>query len=484
MKKIIFYIVCLSALLPQTSCKKDLNALPENSRVAEVVITDARTSEIALNGAYAVFANVGDGLAFTASSASIPRTNWTNHERFPAIYAGYLGYGYGQLPEEENQTDGDGSLFWAEEYRLLNTVNGALNGVSALADGAFDGDRKAEVIGELRFLRAYAHFKLLSYYGVWWDISSPLGVLLRDETSTKTNISKARSSVQESYDFILADLEDAVANAPAENENYYATKWAAKVLKMRVLMSRGQSGDYAEVVTIANDIIQNSPYELEPNIEDLFHSKGLASKEVILGLTPQPNQEKDYYSRSAQFWPGASSIFVAKGALKDLLQDDPRGAWMIGSANPYSAYSPNTFYFTKYMIEGGTATPVSETYYAIRLSEVYLLKAEAIVRSGGSLADAKDAAKVIMSHAGVTDYSALDNATSPDELLMQIYYETSKSLVAEDGQVWLALLRLDFNTVQQLRPTITSTAQFIVPVPHEEFVYNPQFGDQNPGYSK
>lgn len=474
MKKILLYLAFATALFTQQSCKKDLNALPESSRVAESVITDGKTAEIALNGAYALFAN-----------ASSTQTNWKNHERYPAMFAGYLGYGYGQIQEEENQTAGDGNVYWAEEYELLNATNGSLNGVSALSDDAFVGNRKKEITGELHFLRAYAHFKLLSYYGLWFDISSPLGVLLRDLPSSKTNISKARSSVKDSYDFILTDLDDAITNAPVVNVKYYSTKWAAMLLKMRVLMSRGASGDYASVMTLANNIIQTGPYQLEPNLVDIFHSKGLASNEVMLGLKAQANQEQDYYARSYQFWPGHSSLYVARQGLKDLLAGDPRSSWMIGSANNGSSYStPNTYFFTKYMIQGGTATVLSETYYSMRLSEVYLLRAEAIVRSGGTLADAKTDVKTIMTHAGVTDFSAIDNANTPDDLLLQIYYENSKSLVAEDGQEWMALLRLDFNTVKQLRPTITTKAQYILPIPHSEFVYNPEIGDQNPGYDK
>jgi len=473
MKKLIIYISAFVVFSAQQACKKDLNALPENSRVSEVAITDAKTAEIALNGAYYSFAN-----------ASPTKTNWTNHERFPAMYAGYLGYGFGQFPEEENRTEGDGDLYWGEAYKLLNSVNGVLKGLEPISESSFTGNRKKEMIGELHFLRAYAHFKLLSYYGEWFKLNSPNGVLLRDEASTKTNISKTRSSVKESYDFILADLNDAITNAPSANKNYYATKWASMVLKMRVLMSRGEAADYAEVVNLANNIIQNSPYQLEAKTIDIFRSKGLASSEVILGLKSQANQEKDYYSRSAQFWPGASSMYVAKRALKDLLANDPRAPWLIGGANPYSAYSPDTYYFTKYMPQGGTVTPVTETYYAMRLSEVYLLKAEAIVRSGGSLTDAKTAVKEVMTHAGVTDFSAIDNANTANDLLLQIYYETVKALVAEDGQEWMALLRLDFNTVKQIKPTITTQAQYILPIPHSEFVYNPTVGDQNPGYSK
>jgi starch-binding outer membrane protein, SusD/RagB family len=474
MKKLIIYMLAFVVFSAQQSCKKDLNALPENSRIGEVVITDAKTAEIALNGAYYAFAN-----------ASPTKTNWQPHELGPAMLAGYVGNGLGAVGEEENRNDELWLTdYWNESYKLLNTANGVLKGASALADDAFSGNGKKEIIGEMHFLRAYAHFKLLIFYAEWFDLNSPLGVLLRDEASTKTNISKARSSVKESYDFILSDLEDATANAPETNQKYYATKWAAMLLKMRVLISRGVSGDYAEVISLANNVIQNSPYQLEPNVKDIFRSKGLSSTEVILGVKPQANQEKDFYSRSRKYWPGASGFYVAKKTLKDLLAGDPRADWMIGSANPNSAAAPNTFYFTKYIAQGTTPTVVSETYYAMRLSEVYLLKAEAIVRSGGSLDDAKAAVKEVMSHAGVTDFSAVDNASTPDDLLLQIYYETSRSLVDEDGQVWMALLRLDFNIVKQLRPTITTKAQYIIPIPHEEFVYNPEIGEQNPGYSK
>lgn len=474
MKNFIIYISAFVVFCTQQACKKDLNALPENSRVDKVAITDAKTAEIALNGAYYTFAN-----------ASPIKTSWQYHELPPAMLAGYLGYGFGALPEEENRNDGLSLTdYWDESYKLLNATNGVLAGLAPIPDDAFTANRKQEMMGELHFLRAYGHFKLLSYYGEWFKLSSSNGVLLRDEVSTKSNIAKSRSTVKESFDFILSDLDDAVANAPSVNKNYYVTKWAAMVLKMRVLMSRGEAADYTEVVNLANNIIQSGPYQLEAKTQDIFRSKGLSSNEVILGLKPQANQEKDYYSRSAQYWPGHSAMYVAKKALKDLLANDPRGAWLVGSPNPYSAYSPNTYFFIKYMVQGGTATPVTETYYAMRLSEVYLLKAEAIVRSGGSLSDAKTAVKEVMTHADVTDFSAIDGANTPEDLLLQIYYETVKSLVAEDGQEWMAFLRLDFNTVKQLRPTITTQAQYILPIPHSEFVYNPAIGDQNPGYSK
>lgn len=475
MKSLYKYIMLALFIISSYACKKELGALPKNAKVDANTILDQATAQIALNGAYYRFAN-----------ATVIKTGWQSHQIIPPMLAGYMGMYSSVLPEEENRNDRASSSYWVESYNTLNAVNGVISGVKALADEKFSGNRKKEIIAEAHFLRAYAHFKLLTFYAEWYKPESPLGALLRDELSTLSNIPKKRSSVQESYDFILNDLDDVIANAPVVNPSHYATKWAGMALKMRVLMSRGGATDYGTIITLANSLIQNSPYKLEAIAEDVFHKNGLSSKEVIMGIKPQANQEKETYSTSAQYWPGASSLYVAKTALKTIYDNDPRQAWTIGSVRPRPAY----FFFTKYMKENGAPSALSETYYVLRLTEAYLLKAEAIVRSGGSLADAKIPVHQVQEKAGITatvnpiQYNAVENANTPQTLLFEIYRETVKSLIAEDGMEWMALLRLPFDTVKQIKPTITLQTQYILPVPKDEFLYNPIFGDQNTGYSK
>jgi len=475
MKTIYKLFLLGSVLTVLYSCGKELGALPKNAKVEENTILDQATAQIALNGAYYNFAN-----------ASTTRANWQQHQLLPATLAGYLGYGYGPLPQEDNQNTSVSGVYWEESYKALNAANGVIKGVNALADNAFVANRKKEILSEAKFIRAYAHFKLLCYYAEWYKLNSTQGVLLRDELSTLSNITKKRSTVKESFDFILADLNESIANGPAANPSYYATKWAAMALKMRVLINRGATGDYNEVINLADNILQNSPYVLESSQQNLFRTAALASKEVILGIKPQALQAADPYSKSRQYWPGASSLYVAKARLKDLYTGDPRQSWVIGIANP-SASAPNTYYFTKYQVVGATPTVTSETDYAFRLTEVYLLKAEAIVRSGGSLEEAKTLVHLIQEKAGLTvanaPYQAVTTASSPATLLEEIYKEISRSLVAEDGSEWMALLRLPFETVKVYRPGISSQIQYILPVPLSEFRYNPEFGEQNTGYS-
>ncbi|WP_090104510.1 RagB/SusD family nutrient uptake outer membrane protein [Chitinophaga sp. CF118] len=459
------------------SCDKQLSEPPANARVDGTAITDQKSAQTALNGVYYRFANV--------TSDNV--TNWANHQAPPAMYAGMLGYGFGTQSDERNENANSaytGSI-WNESYLLINAANGVIDGINAVPDASFTNNRKTEIIAESRFLRAYGHFKLLTYFAEWFNQDSKNGVLIRDKFITLSQVPKARSTVAESFAFILGDLDFAIANAPASNPNYYATRWAAMALKMRVLMCHGQQSDYVKVDSLGNALIQGGPFELENNLKDLFYINGLNSKEVILGVKPQPSQEIFFYIQSRAYYPGQSSLFVATQQFKDLLQNDPRGSWMIGPATPYQAYSPDTYYFLKYIGLGGSTSQLTETSYALRLSEVYLMMAEAIIRTEGSdLNAAKLLIKTVMGKAGVTDFSAVDNANTVNELLLQNYYEVERNLTAEDGIEWLTLMRLPFATVKQLKPTILSDIQFYFPVPRSELDVNPLFGIQNTGYGQ
>lgn len=477
MKRISIYILLAAFFGTLVSCDKQLSEPPANARVDGTAITDQKSAQTVLNGAYYRFANVDNNNV----------TNWTSNQVAGGMYNGLLAYGFGQVPDEKNENANAGyaPMIWTQAYLLVTATNAVIDGVSTLADNAFVGSRKNEIIGESRFLRAYGHFKILVYFSEWFKQDSKNGVLIRDKFITLSQVPKARSTVAESYAFILADLDFAIANAPANNPNYYATKWAAMALKMRVLLCRGQQADYTEVNNLGNTLIQSGPYALENNLKDIFYTKGLSSKEVIFGVKPQPSQELFYYIQSRAYYPGQSSVFAATQKFKDLLQNDPRGTWMVGALTPYQAYSPNTYYFLKYIAVGGNPSQLSETSYALRLSEVYLMRAEAIIRSnGGDLNAAKSLIKTVMGKAGVTNFSAVDDANTTDALLLQNYYEVERNLTGEDGIEWLTLMRLPFATVKQLRPTIISDIQFYFPVPRSEFDTNPLFGIQNTGYGQ
>jgi len=465
-KLILIYSVCFFALGISVSCKKELNALPTQSKVEGNAIIDQKSAEVALNGVYLRLAQGGD-------DRGTPSIMWAlDHEITPTYLAGYITYPHGGSSLDENNlitaTDYNVAGLWSTYYSILNAANGVIEQVSKLQDQQFSGSRKLEIIAEARLLRAYGHQALLRYFAQFYDLNSSYGVMLRKEFVTTNNIAQKRSTVKESYDFILADLDDAIANGPAASVNHYTNKWVAKALKARVLMIRGAAGDYAEVVSLTNDIIRNSPYVLESHLQDLFSSRGLESKEVMLGLFPKVNQ----VTKSDTYFYRNSPGYTATPSFKALFANDPRSSWMIGMVGT----TPDGI--LKYQ------GPKVEVSYALRLTEIYLLGAEGIVRSGGDLNAAKALLKTVLEHAGVSDFSALNNANTPDALLVQIYNETAKNLSFEDGQDWSALLRMPIAFVLGVKPAITDKNHFILPIPKEEFDKNPAIGDQNPGYSK
>jgi hypothetical protein len=260
------------------------------------------------------------------------------------------------------------------------------------------------------------------------------------------------------------------------------------ILQARVLLTRGESADITKALSLSDQVIGSGKYTLEDNPRTIFYSKGLTSSEVILGVKPQPLQEAQRDNMSGNYYLPAgtygSTPYVVKQAFKDLLEGDPRQDWMVGPVND-DISSPGTYAFSKflpYIGSVGTApTQISEVSYAMRLSEAYLLKAEAIARSGGDLEEAKTQIRTIMSKAGVIDFSTVDAATTPEEVWEQAYFETLRSFTGEDGIDWFALLRFPLDKITELRPTITVITQLWFGVPVSEFQTNLLFGDQNAG---
>lgn len=480
-KKLKLYITFAAYLLIFGACNKELNAPPPNAKVNGTAVVDLKSAEVTLNGVYYQFDN--------ATSTSY---NWQIQNVHPSMLTGMLGYAYGSYSDEDNLnlTSRFMQIFnpWGQWYKTINAANGFLDGLRSLAPGIITATRSAEMQAEARFLRAYTNFKLLIFFTEWKDMNSKNGVLLRTELTGISSVAKARSTVAESYTSILEDLDYAVANGPTTNPSYYMNKYAAMILEARVLLTRGQPGDITKALDLVNQVISSGKYTLENNLKDIFYSKGLNSTEVILGVKPQPLQEGKRETNSGAYFPNStysSYGYVVKQKFKDLLNGDPRQSWMVGPANT-NTNSANTFYFSKFLpFPGGVAsvpTQLSEISYAMRLSEAYLLKAEAIARStGGDLNDAKTQIKTIIARSGVTDFSAVDNATTALDVWKQAYYETLRNFTGEDGIDWFALGRFPFEVIKELRPSITSISQLWFGVPVSEFQSNPLFGPQNAG---
>ena len=146
---------------------------------------------------------------------------------------------------------------------------------------------KERMKAEVRFVRAFHNFKLMSW---WGDV--PL--LTKDITPDEAK-SIARTPRAEVLEFILSELDAAAAVLPTKSQYAQAdlgriTKAAAKALKARVLLYEGNR--MAEVAAICeelmNDQSANGAYSLVPKYEDIFSPTNEHNSEVILDLQYVP----------------------------------------------------------------------------------------------------------------------------------------------------------------------------------------------------
>jgi len=472
-KKYINYLVIVLTSSLFWSCKKELNVFPTTSEVDGNVIVDTKSASTVLNGVYYRFANSGVDIN------NVPTILWSQvNEIIPSELANstYNISGDDGLPTLTfNSKSTSVPLIWNYGYALVNAANGFIKNATPVTK--IPAATKTEMLAEARFLRAFGNSELLLYYGQYYDPTSKYGIILRNEFVDANNINLPRTGVAAAYTSILNDLDTAIAGLPLQNTAiYYANASAAKLLKARVLINRGAAGDYAEVISLTNDVIINGPFALEDSVKDVFLSKGFTSKEVILGVQPYSNETFKFINNQDEVQ------FPLSDSLVSALSNDPRKQWYYHLAN--TAYYGLLPRLDKYY-SGDTVniaeTPLSEDCYAFRLTEAYLLEAEAITLSNGDLATAKSLLETVEGHVGIKDFTPITNANTAAALQLLIVKEEMKNFFSENGADWFAVRRLPFATAQTLLPELKSVTQLTLPIPYTETSINNQI-IQNPGY--
>jgi len=446
MKKLIIFAFTAFVF---TSCELTdvVDNDPPNNLVPENVVTNEDDARALLNGIYTTI-------------ISVPSSHYYMYsELIPAALSGSMssiGFGTNNTDFVTNNLKAEnthGRDYWKMLYSVMDGANNTISLVGALPEDEFAGNGKQEIIGEAHFLRAMATFDALRYYGQFWDLTSEYGVIVRTEPVNFVTRDISRSSVQQTYTQVLADLDHAIANAPDFSVTYRASKTAAKALKARVLLFMG---DYQGAAQMADQVIMDQTRSLEGDFASVF-STGLNSSEMIL-MTHRHAESDTEDNNRKRFYPGRTGTTW----LPELMEGDPRQPLTYNGINTIKVNNVETFRPT----------------YFIRLAEMYLIKAEALAFSGASLEEAKAPLDAIRLRAGLEP----SVATSIEELKEDIFEEWLRELVFENGSEWFAAIR--FGKIMELKPSVTSSDQFILPIPEDEIYGNANLtlADQNPGY--
>jgi len=207
--------------------------------------------------------------------------------------------------------------YW--DYTSIRYVNKFLvNIVDLKASGSLDEASYNQMFGEAHFIRAYMYFTLAKRYG---------GVpIVDEEQGVPTDIAEVlvpRSTEKETWDFVISELDLAIANLPPNRPGDAAnrvTKWVALALKSRVTlhaasvakfwnkapllgaavdaklvggMTAADANAYYKLcIDASKQIMDNTAFELykpvptskadaAKNYQDIFESASYSNKEVI-----------------------------------------------------------------------------------------------------------------------------------------------------------------------------------------------------------
>lgn len=420
MKKKLLYAAIAIGVIHLAGCKKeDLEPVPTNV-VSDLSAFDSEVRIVGqVNAIYATIKNAGMYGGRYQIFNDIRGGDFQNDRT--NVVTGFDVWNY----TPSNSSGNSVQAVWARAYYAINLANVFLAGMDTKGASVV-GDAKANNFrAEARFVRAMSYYALLQLYArPFWDGNgSKPGVPLRLTPNTGSgNYDLARSTVAEVYAQILADLDYAEQNLPA---NYTtaalnttrAHKNTAVAFKTRVYLAMQR---YSDVITEANKIVSAAApftapsgvaHALQANVATLYSN--YTTTESILSMpfsdveAPGTQNQLGYYYGSAAMNGGngeyslLSTGIISNTGWKDT--DARRGLIVTSGGKQYLNKYPK-------------AAPFTDWAPVIRYPEVLLSLAEAITRSTNTV----DARAIALLNAvrqrsdATTTFTAGDFATSED----------------------------------------------------------------------
>lgn len=397
------------------------------------------------------------------------------------------------------------SSTWKSPYIVIGRANRIIAAAEggALSDAAEAKATIDQYAAEAKVLRALAHFDLVRIYGKPYteDQGASLGVPLVTGV-LESNAKPARSTVAEVYTQVVKDLTEAISsNALAtETEPGYVSVWGAKAILSRVYLNMG---DYANALSVAEDIIKNIKNSgaalwtrdqyfkawdaSTPNESEFLFRLNVAGSTDNNDLNGIGNlQQRDGYKE-----------MVATKKFVDMLSADPNDVrnelFLPAKAEKEVAvYGTNKVFLNKLRGQGGNLRNVT-IVPIIRLSEVYLTAAECAFRNNDKT-KAVEYLNDLVKNRTTTEASlaTVDNIT-----LERILIERRKELIGE-GQRYFDALRNNETITRYTseadkgwHKTLSKEAQSfdrdyfkaIAAIPQAEINANPNI-KQNTGYGE
>jgi hypothetical protein len=270
MKKILKQIKFIPlALLLLVSCEK-LELAPENQFTDFNYWSSVSKAQTLLNTAYSQMQN-SQYFFYNEALSDNAFNGRGDNAGAASIAAGVYDPSLGRFKEE-----------WNSRYSGIKTCNLLLENINRVPNA--DPGVIERMIAEARFLRAFQHFQLTTWFG---DIP-----LVKKDLQLEEALVVTRTPHTEVVQFILDELDAIIPVLPkndqlVQSERGRITMGAAVALKARVLLYENRWGEVAELTKKFMDM-NYGQYGLFPSYSGLFEAKNEYNSEDILSVQYVP----------------------------------------------------------------------------------------------------------------------------------------------------------------------------------------------------
>ncbi len=392
------------------------------------------------------------------------------------MFAPYSDYVYPFTTLTETSLTGPLVSAWQSFYNVIAQSNNTINNIRDKSKNVTEG-QKNEAMAEARFMRGTAYWYLAS---LWQDV-----IIIEDNTKLIANPIVNTNPRADVFEFAIRDLEFAAKHLPETSiASGRLNKYSAFGMLSRVYLSRAGLSDspnsgqrdqtYLELARkAAEKVIKDSKFSLMANYEDLYYVKNNNNSESMFALQWVPNGDYGVTNTQQAYFAASSAITgddAAWGgymfASYDIIRtydpkDDirlratfmPRGQHypeLNAAAGGYTQDNTNQCYVKKGVVgtskdndgKSGRMNSALNTYM-LRLAEVYLIYAEAILGDNASTSDAE----ALLYFNKVRERAKMPTLTSIT--WNDIFYERRIELAME-GQFWYDLVRRSYYKQQEV----------------------------------
>lgn len=381
------YLVLVLAFPIVLGCNKFLEKAPSKSTAVE--ITTASQLDVLLNDYTSMYMEANRTAVWGSDDNGL---NVDLYKARPATSAFNVTNVQFYLWDNQYIPNDAGETFWQNEWKKVFTANLVLNKISSVT--GTDAE-KTYLTADAYFLRAYSYFQLVNTYCLPYSEAnrSEMGLPLKNATSFEESLE--RSTLEATWQFIEADLKEALKVDKPLIQNGVARHWRSNKAAVNGFAARFYlyKNNYTEALKYANAALAEHSQLMDYNVDmrygidiNVTLDAGTAQQKSVTLKFPYTHNNNAVLTDLLQ-WKElmylrmlytSTNWFIPSQSLMDVYDQahDLRYLYHIVEGYSYQAGLNNPSYnYPGYVFFYQTRIPSGPT-----TAEMYVIKAECLAR--------------------------------------------------------------------------------------------------------